>query len=48
MQRTDSKLRLLFATEAYGIGADSPDIRRVVHVGPPNTIESKRKMTIYF
>ena len=34
-------LRLLFATEAYGMGIDVPDIRQVVHVGPPSNIESK-------
>ena len=36
-----STLRLLFATEAYGMGADAPDVRRVIHITPPNSIESK-------
>ena len=41
MQDPDGNLRLLFATEAYGMGADPPDVRRVVHVGPPTSIESE-------
>lgn len=33
-------LRLLYATEAYGMGIDVPDVRHVVHIGPPSTMES--------
>ena len=32
---------LLFATEAFGMGADVSDICRIIHVGPPMTMESK-------
>lgn len=42
MSITGGDIRLLFATEAYGMGTDSSDIRRVIHVGPPATIESKQ------
>ena len=38
---TDGKIQLLFATEAYGMGADAPDVRRIIHIGPPNSLESK-------
>ena len=41
MQKKDGPVRLLLATEAYGMGTDAPDIRRVIHIGPPTTIESK-------
>jgi len=41
LQQPEGPLRLLLATEAYGMGADCPNIRNVVHIGPPNTIESK-------
>ncbi len=44
MRKTDSKLRLLFAMEAYGMGADAPNIRNVFHIGPPNTLESKLRL----
>ena len=37
----NSNLRLLFATEAYSMGTDVADIRYVVHVGPPMSLESK-------
>lgn len=40
MQSTSGKIRILLATEAYGMGADPPDVRQVVHVGPPSTLES--------
>ena len=41
MQDPNGSVRLLFATEAYGMGADSPNVRRILHVGPPSTLESK-------
>ena len=41
LRHKEGQIKLLFATEAYGMGADSPDIRRIVHVGPPNSLESK-------
>ena len=41
LRNKEGDIKLLFATEAYGMGADSPDIRRIVHVGPPNSLESK-------
>jgi superfamily II DNA helicase RecQ len=34
-----SKLRLLFVTVAFGIGVDVNNIRRVIHIGVPHTIE---------
>ena len=34
-----SKLRLLFVTVAFGIGVDVNNIRRVIHIGIPHTIE---------
>jgi ATP-dependent helicase YprA (DUF1998 family) len=37
-------VRLLLATEAFGMGTDVRDIRRVVHIGPPKCREGK----IYF
>ena len=43
MQRKDGTLRLLFATEAYGMGIDVNDVRHVIRVGPPSTIESRFK-----
>ena len=33
-----SKVRLIFATVAMGMGVDIPSIRQVIHVGPPRTI----------
>ncbi|CAG2236061.1 unnamed protein product [Mytilus edulis] len=40
MAQMDSSIRLLFATEAYSMGTDAPDIRRVIHAGVPSTMES--------
>lgn len=34
-----SEVRLLFATSAFGMGIDIPDIRRVIHYRPPESIE---------
>ena len=41
MASSDGQIRLLFATEAYSMGVDAPDISRVVHAGPPSSVESK-------
>ena len=37
--KEDSKLRLVFATVAFGMGVDVPDIEVVVHWGAPRGIE---------
>lgn len=42
MRDANGKVRMLFATEAYGMGADAPDVRRIMHIGPPNSLESKK------
>lgn len=36
--------RVLLATQAYGMGVDSPNIRHVVHIGPANTPEGKNNL----
>ena len=36
---SDSKLRIMFVTVAFGIGIDVPNIRRVIHIGVPYTLE---------
>ena len=36
----NSPLRILVATIAFGMGLDCPNIRRVIHWGPPSNIES--------
>jgi len=37
----EDRIRLLFATEAYSMGTNSPDIRKIIHFGVPYTLESK-------
>lgn len=36
-----SHLKLLFAMEAFSMGNDAPNIRRIKHFGPPSSLESK-------
>ena len=38
----EDRIRLFIATEAYSMGTDSPDIRKIIHFGVPYTLESKR------
>lgn len=47
MASKDSHIRLLFATEAYSMGTDVPDIRRIIHVGPPTCLESEYLLNIF-
>ena len=35
----NSHLRVLVATVAFGMGIDCPDVRQVIHVGPPEDVE---------
>ena len=37
--KVDSKLRLVIATTAFGLGIDCPDIRRIMHWGIPTNLE---------
>ena len=37
---SDSSLRVVVATIAFGMGIDCPDVRRIIHWGPPSDIES--------
>lgn len=36
----DSRLRIVVSTVAFGMGIDCPNIRRIVHWGPPSDLES--------
>ena len=37
--KSGGKLRLIIAINAFGMGIDCPDIRRIIHWGMPNTLE---------
>lgn len=37
--KCDTRLRLLIATTAFGMGVDCPDIERIINWGCPNTLE---------
>ena len=39
-KRPDAPLRVVIATIAFGMGIDSPDVRNVIHLGPPEDVES--------
>lgn len=36
----ESHLRVVVATIAFGMGIDLPDVRQVIHIGPPDDVES--------
>lgn len=42
-------VKLLFATEAYSMGTDAPNISRIIHFCPPSSLESMsiKKRDIY-
>lgn len=41
MQEAGARPRVLLATEAYSMGADPMDVEQIVHIRPPNSVESK-------
>ena len=43
--KSGSRLRLLIATTAFGMGVDCPDIARVINWGCPNTLEELAQET---
>ena len=36
----ESSLRIVLATVAFGMGIDCPDVREIIHLGPPSDLES--------
>ena len=42
----ECSIKLIFASVALGMGADLKNVKRVIHAGPPSTLESK--ILIYF
>ncbi len=40
IKKETSNIRVIFATSALGMGVDAPNITRVIHIGPPCTLES--------
>jgi len=46
MANPQGDIKLLFATQAYSMGTDSPNIARIIHIGPPKNIESKLSISL--
>lgn len=40
IKREDSRIRVLFATSALGMGVDAPCVENIIHITPPSNIES--------
>ena len=43
--KKDTKLRLIIATNAFGLGVDCADIARIIHWGSPNTLKELAQET---
>ena len=44
-QQPDSSLRVIVATVAFGMGLDCPNVRRIIHWGSPNDVETYMQET---
>lgn len=40
IKKEDSRIRVLFATSALGMGVNAPYVEHVIHITPPSNIES--------
>ena len=40
IKKEDSRVRVIFATSALGMGVDSPYVTSVIHISPPSTLEA--------
>lgn len=40
IKKRNSRIRVIFATSALGMGVDAPDIMHVIHITPPSSVES--------
>ncbi|XP_066935524.1 probable ATP-dependent DNA helicase RecS [Clytia hemisphaerica] len=40
IKQQHSRIRVLFATTALGMGVDAPNIAHVMHIGPPSSMEA--------
>ena len=40
IKKESSKIRVLFATTALGMGVNVPYVSRIIHIGPPSTLEA--------
>ncbi|XP_068712781.1 putative ATP-dependent DNA helicase Q1 [Montipora foliosa] len=40
IKKYDSRVRVLFATSALGMGVDTPYVTNIIHISPPGTIEA--------
>ena len=40
IKKADSRIRVLFATSALGMGVDTPYVEHIIHITPPSNIES--------
>ena len=41
MKVESGRLHLFLAKEAYDMGTDAPDVRRIIHITPPASTESE-------
>ena len=40
-----SRLRVVIATIAFGMGLDCPNVRKIIHIGAPEDVESYLQQT---
>lgn len=40
IKKKDSRIRVIFATTALGMGVDAPYVSHIIHIGPPSNLES--------
>ena len=40
IRKTDSRIRVLFATSALGMEVDAPSVEHVIHITPPSNVGS--------
>lgn len=46
IKKENSRVRVIFATSALGMGVDAPHVVEIIHITPPSSFEAYKKLVV--